>query len=213
MNRLSLRVSLLSFLFTLLCFAKSNAQSPANTIDSVLRKWTQEEVNAANTAASIAELTNVEKETILYVNLARLYPKKFAKAEVETYYGNAYYGDYVKNSDYRHSLIKTLNTMKSTNALVFDEGAYENAKCFAKESGDNGITGHQRINCKKGNYAECCSYGMDNGREIALQWLIDHNVASLGHRINCLNPAYTKIAVSFHTHTKYRICAVADMIW
>ena len=216
-------INSISLLLVLLFSAKIlNATAIADTVNltektsnSKYSKWAQEEINAANTAANIAELTNAEKETILYINLARLYPKKFAKVEVENYYGGEKYGNYVKTSPYRFSLIETLNSMESTKAMAFDYSTHEYAKCFAKESGENGTTGHNRIGCSEitGGSAECCSYGMDNGLEIALQWLIDHNVPSLGHRINCLNPIYTKIGVSVHSHTHYKICAVADMIW
>ncbi len=191
----------------------SSANSVPLTTNTINSNWTQQQIESANTATALSFLTKEEKETILYVNLARLYPKKFASIEVKDYTGGARLGYFAKNSTYKSSLIIALNSMKSMSALVFDSAAYQNAKCFAIESGENGIFGHTRINCPKGNFAECCSYGMDNGLEIALQWLIDDKVPSLGHRINCLNPEYTKIGVSVHSHTTYRICAVADMIW
>ena len=195
-----------------------NAQNSSNnsaslSTNTINNNWTPQQIETANTAAALNFLTKEEKETILYVNLARLYPKKFAAIEVKNYTGGAKLGYFAKNSPYRTSLMIALNSMKNLPVLIFDSAAYQNAKCFAIESGENGIFGHTRINCPKGNFAECCSYGMDNGLEIALQWLIDDKVPSLGHRINCLNPEYTKIGVSFHSHTTYRVCAVADMIW
>jgi uncharacterized protein YkwD len=54
---------------------------------------------------------------------------------------------------------------------------------------------------------------MDTGKDIVLQLLIDHDVPSLGHRINCLNKAYTKVGVSVQKHINTDICAVIDMIW
>jgi hypothetical protein len=177
------------------------------------QNWTSTQIEKANTAKDIAYLTSVEKECVLYINLCRLYPKDFLKNEVLNYYGTAKYGDYVKNSSYRQSLINLLNNMQPVDALYFDSEAYKNAKCFAIEQGKAGTTGHTRINCKDGNYAECCSYGMDTGKDIVLQLLIDHDVPSLGHRINCLNKAYTKIGVSVQNHVKWDTCAVIDMIW
>lgn len=175
--------------------------------------WTNEQLNNANTASEINHLTSVEKDAIKYINLARLYPQDFVKYELQGYTGPSKYGDYLRNSPYIKSLENTLNNASAVGALFFDEAAYNNAKCFAIESGLAGTEGHTRINCAKGNYAECCSYGMETGKDIVMQWLIDHNVPSLGHRINCLNKSYKKIGLSVQYHKRWGKCAVADMIW
>jgi hypothetical protein len=175
--------------------------------------WTNEQLDNANTAKDIEYISNAERDAIMYINLARLYPKDFAKYEVENYYGPERFGNYLENSPYRKSLISTLNTMTPVKALQFDQTLYEYAKCFAKEQGEEGSTGHVRKTCADGNFAECCSYGMETGKDIALQWLIDHDVTSLGHRENCLNNEYTKIGLSCYTHAEYDFCCVADMIW
>ncbi len=179
----------------------------------ISQTWSKEQLSNANTVKDIDYLTEAEKEAIVYINLARLYPKEFASIVVENYFGTHRYGDYLKDSEYRKSLITHLKSMTPVSALVFETELYENAKCFAKEQGEAGTTGHDRINCAKGNYAECCSYGMDKGIDIAMQWLIDHGVPSLGHRINCLNRSYTKVGISVNTHTVWQNCAVADFIW
>lgn len=172
--------------------------------------WTKEQLAKANTAQKITYLTTVEKEAIMYINLARLFPKEFAKFETIDYNGDKKYGDYLKNSKYKNSLITTLNTMASVEPLAFDKTLYENAKCFAKESGELGIEGHKRVKCTKGNYAECCSYGMETGKDIALQWLIDDGITSLGHRKNCLEKRFIKIGLSCAKHKKWDTCAVAE---
>ena len=177
------------------------------------QNWTSTQILEANTAMDVEYLTTVEKECIMYINLCRLYPKDFFKNELLNYYGTEKYGDYLKDSKYRESLIDLLNSMNPVNAMYFDIEAYNNAKCFAKEQGEAGTIGHSRISCKKGNYAECCSFGMNTSKDIAMQLLIDHDVPSLGHRINCLNKDYTKIGVSVQPHKKWEICAVMDMIW
>ena len=192
----------LGVLFLVLKFSSVHAQT-----------WTTQQILEANTAKDVTYLTDVEKECVMYINLCRLYPKDFLKNEVSTYYGTEKYGDYVKDSEYRTSLMLLLKSMEPVKALYFDMDAYANANCFAKEQGKAGTTGHVRINCNKGNYAECCSYGMHTGKDIAMQFLIEHNVPGLGHRKNCLNVKYTKIGVSVNPHTKYDVCAVVDMIW
>jgi uncharacterized protein YkwD len=172
--------------------------------------WTSAQLDKANTAKNSTYLTTEEKETILYINLCRLYPKDFLRNELMNYYGTEKYGDYVRNSSYRESLIKLLNTMQPVNALYFDLETYTGAKCFAKEQGQAGTTGHSRKSCKADYDAECCSYGMETGRDIAMQLLIDDDVPSLGHRIICLDNEYTKIGVSVQPHKNWDVVAVLN---
>src|SRR5688572_24388862 len=149
--------------------------------------WTSSQLLKANTAKDVSNISEVEKDAIMYINLARLYPKDFAKFEVKDYFGTVEYGDYLKDSEYRQSLIETLNTMEPVGLLYFDNGCYTSARCLAKEQAASGEMGHKRKNCVKENYAECCSYGMSTGKDIAMQWLIDDGVSSLGHRSICLD--------------------------
>ncbi len=179
---------------------------------STTSEWTTEELISANTAVNVMYLTELEKEVILYVNLARLYPEKFARIEVADYVGPAKYGGYLENSPYKRSLMERLNSMSPCPTLSPTAGLSDYASCFAKESGDAGITGHSRKKCEKGYFAECCSYGMDTARDIVLQLLIDHDVESLGHRKICLDPNYRTIGTGFHSHSKYGSCCVLDII-
>jgi uncharacterized protein YkwD len=175
--------------------------------------WTSDQLLKANTAENSTYLTVLEKEAIMYINLARLYPNDFARIELANYNGTKKYGDYLKKSKYKTSLKATLNKMKPVEALLFDNDLYENAKCYAKEMGDKGTEGHTRKICKKENYAECCSYGMETGKDIVMQLLIDHDVAGLGHRKICLDSSYKKIGISVHPHKKWQSCAVLELIW
>ena len=187
-------------LLILLCGTSINAQS-----------WSETQLTKANTAKDITCLTNVEKECIMYINLCRMYPKEFLKNELLDYYGTEKYGDYLKKSTYRKTLLSFLASMQPIDALYFDIDVYTNAACFAKEQGKAGTTGHTRIKCPTGKYAaECCSYGMETGKDIAMQLLIDHGISSLGHRKICLNTLYSKIGVSVNTHSQWGICAVLD---
>ena len=109
-------------------------------------------------------LNDVEKETILYINLSRLYPNKLVELEVVKNEGTQKYRSYLKSSPYKQSPIKEINTLQPMKALMPSRIMTEAANCFAKESGMLGKTGHHRGRCHKVNYAECCSYGMDNGK-------------------------------------------------
>ncbi|MFT3908356.1 MAG: CAP domain-containing protein [Ferruginibacter sp.] len=168
--------------------------------------WTDDQLTKANTAADITIISEDEKEAIMYINLARLFPQDFAKIELEDVSDLG-----VNNPAYTRSLVKQLNAATPVEPLYFDNTLYDVAKCFAKESGTKGTVGHKRKNCPKGYNAECCSYGMKAGWDIALQWLIDDGVKDLGHRVICLDKTYTKIGLSIHPHKKYGTCAIADI--
>lgn len=174
--------------------------------------WTDAELAAANTGKDVKYLDEIEKDALMYINLARLYPRKFAKIELADYNGTEKYGDYLKDSPYKKSLIKTLAKLEPMEALVPTKEMSENAQCFAKELGESGRGGHDRKKCEKRNWAECVSVGMANGKDVAMQLLIDHDVPSMGHRKICLDPKYTKTGLGFYPHKKWGECLVMEVI-
>ena len=165
--------------------------------------WTDKELTAANTFEMVTYLSASEKETFQYLNLARMYPAKYAKIELV---------NEDKTSGNYKSLIKTLNAMVPVSALTFDKKAFESATCFAKEQSISGEIGHDRKNCKSYFYGECCSYGMSTGKNIIVQLLIDEGVESLGHREICLSSAYSAVGIAFKAHKTYGFCCVLDFI-
>ena len=180
---------------------------------SSAQEFTTEQIEIANTAKSISYLTEIEKDAILYLNLARLFPQLFVSVVLENYKGPDNFSKIERNNSYYLSLKNKLSKLKSCEALQFEAKLYENAKCFAKETGDKGGEGHQRKICPKENFAECVSYGMVSGKDIAMQWLLDDGVPSLGHRAIVLDSTYHKIGLSVHPHKKWETCAVAEIIW
>tara|TARA_B100002052_G_scaffold297180_1_gene327275 strand:- start:105 stop:740 length:636 start_codon:yes stop_codon:yes gene_type:complete len=188
--------------------------------------WSENQISNANTVSNVSILEEIDKNTIIFINLARLYPKQFIKNELKDYNrpkgpnaeqwhprpGPWSYSEIYKNSPYKKSLIEMLQKLKPTTALVFDSFLYNSAKCFALEQGKLGGRGHKRKNCKKNNTAECISYGMYNGKDVAMQLLIDHNVPSLGHRKICLDKKYNKIGLHTATHTKWGSLTVIELI-
>ena len=174
------------------------------------QSWTAVQLDAANTAKNISNLTEAEKATIQYINLARLYPQLFIRNELNSYNGAAGFHENLQRSGYKKSLLKELKNRKPVSALQFDKTMYGYAKCFAKESGNAGWVTHTRKSCPYGYLAECCSYGVGAAKDIAMQWLIDDGVPGVVHRVNCLNADYSMIGIAVHAHKKYRVCAVAD---
>jgi len=189
----------ITFLF--LCLASFTSYS---------QLWTKTQLDAANTAKDIRYLTEPEKNAIQYINLARLYPQLFIRNELNSYNGAAGFHENLQRSSYKKSLLKELKKRGPVSAFQFDKTMYGYAKCFAKESGEAGWVTHQRKSCPYGYLAECCSYGVGTGKDIAMQWLIDDGVPGVAHRVNCLNPDYSVIGLAVYKHKKYKICAVAD---
>ncbi len=179
---------------------------------SFSQTWSEQELAKANTCIFINELSEIEKEAILYINLARLFPLKFAKIEVLPYFGPEKYGAYLEDSPYKESLLSDLKTTKPMNALIYNVELRELAICFALEQGASGYMGHDRKKCEGFYNAECISYDMETGKDIALQLLVDHEVPSLGHRQSCLDSELTKVGIGFSKHKKASFCAVLDFL-
>ncbi|ARN77364.1 hypothetical protein BST97_04855 [Nonlabens spongiae] len=175
-------------------------------------QWSVGEIEQANTAMNVTYLDPIEKETITTINLARLFPQKFVEYELKNFNGTRKYGDYLRSSSYKKSLMQYLKTVKPLPALQPNAAMASNASCFAIELGQSGRTGHKRTSCEKIAYAECISYGMTTGKEVAMQLLIDHDVPSLGHRKICFNSRYSKIGVGHLSHKKWGQCTVLELI-
>lgn len=173
--------------------------------------FTQAQLDSANTAKSITQLSSEEKNVIKLINLARMYPKQFAKNYVAKYdekkTGFAYDASYTKD---KNSLISELIAMKSLKPLVFDSAMYELAKCWCLESGKSGDIGHNRKKCKSGYSGECCSYGFKGALDIVMQLMVDNNIPNHGHRKIILTPYYSKIGIKNGSHKTYTYHSVID---
>lgn len=174
--------------------------------------WTDSQLDQANSAKDVSYLTKEEKDAILYINLCRLFPKEFSERELEGYEMDRAFGAIVlaEFNKYKQSLQKDLQTRKAVGALAFDQTLYLDAKCYAAEISKAARSGHERVDCKESNYAECVSFGKQTGKDIALQLLIDSGVESLGHREICLDKAYKLVGISANQHFKYKHCAVLE---
>ena len=178
---------------------------------TIADQWTNTELQSANTAAEVNYMTSLEKDVILYVNLARLYPQKFAKIEVENYTGPKGFSTHESFAANKSSLLVELQNRQGINALIPDYEMYNSAQCWANEMSETGAKGHNRTYCEKIFMGECCQYGVHVAREIVLQWLVDAGVESLGHRKICLSNKYDKAGVSHATHPNWNYCTVLDV--
>lgn len=170
------------------------------------QNWTGEELSRANTAKDCPYMNQVEKDVVLYNNLARMYPAKFAQIELRSQ----------RETAYLTSLRQDLNTMRPAQPLYVNRAETESAKCWAAESGRRGIVGHDRVGCSNNHvseqWGENCSYGANTGRDIVIQLLIDEGITGLGHRRNCLNPSFQSMGVGFAMHSVYTCCCVMDFV-
>jgi uncharacterized protein YkwD len=171
--------------------------------------WTQQQLDAANTASDYEYVTDEEKKIVQYINLCRMHPKQFAENEVAPYKGIKGI-KYKGLAKYKASLIKELNSRQAIDALEFDENMYDDAECYAAEISKNKRTAHQRKTCEKNGYAENLYFGTQDGKTIVLEWLIDCGIATLGHRKNCLNKLYGGFGVKIDSHFEYGKCAVGE---
>jgi uncharacterized protein YkwD len=175
--------------------------------------WDDETLKKANTAKDISYLTNEEKLTVFYCNLARLNPSLFANT-----YAKKYIDSIGKNDAYTKSLLKTLKATKSMQALYPSQQLFEFAKEHANDFGKKGKIGHGNFKKRFSKYmsectcniAENCDYGSDKALTIVMDLLIDENISDLGHRKNILNPEYKNFGVSIHEHKKFEWNCVMD---
>lgn len=172
-------------------------------------QWTAKEISLTNTAVNCGYLTDNEKLTVQYCNMARLFPQKFIEVELKPFLLE---NKITKNS-YAESLLMDLKKMKAINALNPDSILYEKAKSFAIISGEKGQVGHFNFNNRMKGYllaGENCDYGHQNALDIVMSLLIDEDVQNLGHRKNILNPEFVTIGISIQPHKKYNYVCVMD---
>jgi len=176
------------------------------------QSWSAEQLELANTASDADYLTQDEKDAVLYINLCRMYPQDFLAKEVIPYeidaaYSQRYQREFIR---YKLLLVRDLEAREPCGALKVDKTLFNDAKCYAKEISTQDRSGHQRIDCKDHGYAECLSFGQESGLDLALQWLLDIGVSSLGHRKICLEKSFTQIGLRTETHFRWDTCAVAE---
>lgn len=202
------------FLFISFIGLKLSAQSVFDNVDTLkypYHLWSEEVIEAANTAKNTNYMSEEEKNLIWLSNLARfdgyLFGKTFLKDYIETHQ--------IKYTSNVKSLFKDLSKSHKLPMLKPDKGMYALAKKHAEWSGKKGKTGHQRFNerAKKSGhskYSENCQYGYFTAIDILIDLLIDDGVPSLGHRKNILNKEMMYTAVSIQPHKVYKYNCVIE---
>lgn len=195
----------------LLCLADS-LEAQFVTIDHTAF-FTSGEIRIANTAVNENYLTAEEKNIYLFTNLARRFPKKFVKF-YHAYAAEDGESSKLRSNYYYTSLTKELNRMEPVGALLPDRKMFDLAECWAVESGQKGVTGHDRISCPEGYSGENCGYGYDStGLYFVMMLLIDEGVKSLGHRKNILYPDFKGLGAAIREHKEFRFDAVQNFAY
>jgi len=151
-----------------------------------------------HSARTVAWMSQNERMTLYWLNVARLDPKGFCRRFVIP----AYHRD--SSNAYLASLVDYMMRMQPRNALMPDQVQYNNAACHARSSGSRGYVGHTRqtTDCKTSYLGECCAYGNSDPLRIILQLLIDEGVPGLGHRYICLG-RYNVVGIATAPHSGY----------
>ncbi|MEP1094501.1 MAG: hypothetical protein ABJG78_05295 [Cyclobacteriaceae bacterium] len=172
--------------------------------------FTPSEIAAANTAVNEDYLTSEEKNIYLYTNLARLYPKKFYEL-YRAFVIEDGEESKLRSNRYYSSLSKELKSMTPVGALLPEKKMFELAECWAVESGERGLLGHDRVNCPRGYSGENCGYGYDpTGLYFVMLLLIDDGVVGVGHRKNILFGEFKGLGAAIRDHKSYKYDAVQN---
>jgi uncharacterized protein YkwD len=167
-----------------------------------------------DTARTVDYLSDLEKDIVLEMNMARSDPRKYAEM-----YINPGQGAFAKDC------YEELRNSESRPVLLPKKGLSQAAKDHVVDTGPQGITGHtgtdgssmsERLNrygTWKGGCSENCSYGHNTARGIVLQLLIDDGVESRGHRKNIMNKSSKYVGVAAGSHAKYRSMCVQDFAY
>jgi uncharacterized protein YkwD len=176
--------------------------------------WDTGVVMSLNSAGDTEYYNDEEKKVILFMNMARYDGPLFASTFLESYIKEKK----LDNNSYTRSLKRDLKKVSRLSPLVAEKDLTAIAQGHARESGENGTTGHNgfkdRFEPVLGNpythVGENCSYGYEKAIDVVISLLIDEGIKSLGHRKNILSPDFNSIGVAIRPHKTFRVNCVMD---
>lgn len=191
--------------------------------------WNTSELN---TAVNAQYLNDQEKNLILAMNLVRSDPSKFSELYVVPrfdYYDKKLFrfpGKVARRLKEGLSAAKELNrVLKRTDPLpiLYPSKGVSNASAdharYMKEKGTTSHAGQGGMDKRVSKYgewkkslAENLQWGASNAHEAIISLLIDDGVPSRGHRVNMMNPVFTKVGVSVKDHPEYKISYVINYV-
>ena len=216
-----------TFLFVITCLI---AQSQSVYVRDT-QNW---DIRKLDTARDSTFLSEMERDIVLELNMARSDPQKYATLYIKPMLtkfvglrydlGNDHWLVTSEGTAAVVECIAVLNEAKPCSLLYPDSELSKMSKYQTDMQGateqvghnsPNGDTFSQRLRRFKILYLNCAeniNYGRYSARDIVVALLVDDAVPSRGHRTNILTNLYNKVGVSHGTHLKYRYMCVMDFI-
>lgn len=212
-----MKFRILIFTGVLLTASGCNLVKPANQFPPQPISYppppTQPPLSSSPSAAKSCSytITALEKQVLDELNLARTQPAQYAALIAQN-----------SNSATAQEAMAELRNLRPLPALSFSQCLARAAQDHVKDIGPKGIVGHdgsdgsnpstriQRYVPQLRGYSENISFGMNTGRAVILQLIIDENVPSRGHRKNIFDTKSQSVGISCGTHAKYQIMCVQD---
>jgi hypothetical protein len=204
-------------------------QADDTPVEWSLAGW---DVQGLSTGSDADYLSDLEKEVLLHLNMARTNPARYAAEfldpRLQYFYGELYREPgrpILITLEGREAVEDCISDMRDRDSMEPLQPSSELAMAAIDHAGDlslTGETGHvgsdgsqfsQRIE-RYGQWlntiGEVISYGPVTGREIVLGLLIDDGVEDDSHRRNVLNPAFGLAGISVRDHEAFGNVCVID---
>lgn len=194
--------------------------------------WTRAELSSADAARGAEYLSEEERDVVLYLNLARLYPRKFARTYLVPLRSQFRGKRLIRPEGLPivtdegvaavNECIRAMERQKPCKPLVPAFGLSRAATDHVEDCGPAGTVSHtgadgstmgERME-RHGEWLECAgeniAYGDGDPVFIVIQLLVDDGVESRGHRENIFNDAFGCIGVAIGPHDTWRTMCVMD---
>lgn len=158
-------------------------------------------IDGCNTAKHSVYYTEIEKEFILLMNLARTSP-----SVLRSFIAHRYDSTFLKQ-------LPSITCDSSRIILNTSFGLHLSARVHAKKSGRKGTIGHQNVDrrvyafnfyFKSGQFGENCSYSSSSHPLVHFLILMK----SKPHFVNIMQTKFNSVGVSFKPHTKFGMNSV-----
>jgi hypothetical protein len=197
--------------------------------------WSYQDWNVRelSTGSDAEYLTELEKDVILHLNMARTNPEKYADDFIRPrlqYFQGVLYREpempILITTEGAEALEECIRDMEDTDPMTALTPSYGITMAAADHAVDLSLTGGrghvgsdnseftdriERYGSWETTAGEVISYGPVTGREIVVGLLIDDGVTDRGHRSNVLNPAFHLAGVSVEDHDSYGNVCVVDL--
>ena len=208
----------------------SNRRTPGPAAED---SWNTADVAIGPEAGYLSQL---ERDVLLHLNLARSDPKRYAATYLEPrralFEGKIYRdpfkapGTGVQTAEGARAVELAVQAMQSTpsmSPLVPSQALTGAAGEHAADQSRTGETGHtgsdgsipvsraERQGLRERAIGEVIAYGPVSGRDVVGGLLIDDGVQSRGHRVNILNPRFQLVGIDVAPHPQYGHVVVVDL--